>query len=155
MFLTSLRTSPPARVDVCAEPFVQLRRIFAVRVGPRNRGVVARVREVLIEPPEAAYESLGVARHRLREVSAGRRDGAYYADASVLAAYRDDVAGAFVEFGEAARQVGGEALFRRNFFEAPGELAQRLRPARRGIGHDRHVVAHVAEVFRERDARVN
>ena len=115
---------------------------------------MARVREVLVEPPEAADESLRVARDRLGEVAAGRRDRADDADAAVLSADRDYAARALVEFGEAARKVCREAFFSGDFLEASGELAQSLCPARSGVCHYSHVVTHVAEIFRYRDARV-
>ena len=118
-------------------------------------GVVARVREVLVEPPEAADESLRVARDWLGEVAARRRDRADDADAAVFSAYRDYAARALVEFREAARKVGREAFFGRDFLKASGELAQSLGPARGWrVRHDGHVVAHVAEIFGYRDACV-
>ena len=95
-----------------------------------------------------------MARDRLGEVAARRRDRADDADAAVFSAYRDYTARALVKFREAARKVGGEALLRRDFLKASRELAQSLGPARGGVRHYRHVVAHVAEIFGYRDAGV-
>jgi hypothetical protein len=65
------------------------------------------------------------------------------------------VPGSLVERGQRGRQIGGVALLGR---QRPGpgrELAQRLGPARGGVGDHDGVVAHVAEVLRHGHAAVD
>ena len=73
----------------------------------------------------------------------------------LAAAQRLHIAGALVELGQAPGQVGRIAFLGRHFFEAAGNLAQRFRPTRGGVGHQRHVVAHVAIILGDGDAGVD
>ena len=63
-----------------------------------------------------------------------------------------DATGALVERRESRAEVGRVAALGRHLGQTTGNLAQRLGPARRRVGHHRHVVTHVAEVLRQRDA---
>ena len=116
---------------------------------------MARVGEGAVERPEAADEALGILGDGLGKVAALGRHGAYDGHAALRAGERVHKACALVEAGQAAGQVGGEALLRRHLFEAAGDLAQGLGPAGGGVRHERDVVAHVAVVFGYGHARVD
>ena len=62
---------------------------------------------------------------------------------------------AFVKGCDIGFEIGGERFFARNLFEAAAHFAQRLRPARSGIGKQKHVQSHLAIVFGKRDARID
>ena len=94
-------------------------------------------------------------RHGLLEVAAGRAHGAadgHRADRAVVEAH---VPGALVEGRDHGLEVGGEGLLAGDLLEAPGHLAQRLRPARGGVGQQEHLQAHLAVVLGDRHGRVH
>ena len=62
---------------------------------------------------------------------------------------------ALVKFRKAACKIGGIAFVARHLFEPSAHFTQRLCPARGGIRHDCHVIAHIAVIFGDRDARVD
>ena len=145
----------PAVGDLTVEPGVELvERVAAV---PVDRREVPLARERRVEPPERPGEAQAVLRDRLGEVAACRRDGADDRDRAraLVAAEADDGARALVELGEPRRQIGGVALLGRHLLQPARHLAQRLAPAARAVGHQRDVVALVAEVLGDRDPRVD
>ena len=116
---------------------------------------MARVGEAFVQRQKAAHKTLGVLGDGLRKIAALGRDRADDGHAARRAGKGLHAARAFIERGQAAGQVGGEALFGGHLLQTAGDLAQRFCPAGRGIRHHGHVVAHVAVVFRQRDARVD
>ena len=143
--------------DVLAVPGVQEALVQAVGPVPVDRREVPAVRQLRVQRPEGAHDPERALRHRLREVAAGRAHGAddRHRPHPLVLAEHDRPAGPLVEGGEPAGQVRRVALLRRHFLKAGGDLAQRLGPAARGVGHQRHPVAHVAEVLRHRHAGVD
>ena len=93
----------------------------------------------------------------LGDIAARRRHGADGGDgaAAVVGAHALHHAGALVELREARGQVRGVALFAGHLLETAGHLTQGLGPAGGGVGQNGDVVAHVAEVLRDRDAGVD
>ena len=145
----------PAGIDLAVEPGIEL--IERVAAVPVDRREVPLARERRVEPPERPGEAQAVLRDRLGEVAARRRDGADDRDGAraLVAAEADGGARALVELGEPRRQVGGIALLCRHLLEPARHLPQRFPPAARAVGHQRDVVALVAEVLGDRDPRVD
>ncbi len=94
-------------------------------------------------------------RHRFGKVAAWRRDRAYHRDRAGLPALCFHLAGAFIEAGQPCRQVRRKALVGGHLLEASRQFAQRLGPARGGVSHDGHVIAHIAIVFRQGNAGID
>ena len=65
------------------------------------------------------------------------------------------MARALIELRQTASQVGRVAFLARHLFQTPGHLPERLGPAGGGVCHQRHRIAHVAEIFRNGDPGVN
>jgi hypothetical protein len=117
------------------------------RADPGDGRVVPGIGEVPVECPHGTDEPFGVRGHRLGQVAAGRGDRADHGDRAAAAAERDHLAGPLVEPGQRAGQGGGVALLGGQRSAAGGQLAQRLRPPRCGVGDDHRVVAHVPVVL--------
>ena len=109
------------------------------------------------EPPEHLDDAKRRLRDGLAQIAAGRRDGADRRDRAraSVAAQRLDDARTLVKFCKTARKIGGIAFVARHLFETAAHLAQGFRPAGGGICHDRDVIAHVAEIFCNGDARID
>ncbi len=145
----------PVALPVQEVPGADRLRVAGGRVAPAHRRVVARVGEVAVERPRAAGEAARVRAHRLRHVAAGRRDRAEDRHRGVVAVQRAHVPRPLVEGGQLGREPGRIALFRGELVGARRDLAQRLRPAGGRVGDQHGVVAHVAEVLGDGDARVD
>ena len=141
--------------EVLLEPRVEVVEVLAVAVNPVDRGIVSCIGERLIERPEYAGEALGVLGDRLGKVRALRRYRADQADAALAAAEHLGTSAALIELRKTGRQIRGEALLRRHFLESSRDLSERLRPTGGRIRHHRDVIAHVAVIFRQSDARVD
>ena len=145
----------PFRGDLAAEPAGEVvERVAAV---PVDRREVPLAGERGVQRPERARQSQRVLGDRLGEVAARRRDRADDAHRALAlpGAEAADRGGALVELGQPGRQVGGVALLGGHLLKPAGDLAQRLAPAAGRVGHERDVVALVAEVLRERDPGVD
>ena len=132
-------------------------RVQVERVGvePVDRREVPALRELRVEGPEDLDDAERVLRDRLGEVAAGRRDRADDRDRARVAVERGHEAGALVELGEPGREVRGIPLFAGHLLEPARDLAHGLGPARGRVGHQRDVVAHVAEVLGDGDPGVD
>ena len=113
------------------------------------------VGQVAIERPETSNKPLGVLRHGLGEIPAGGGDCTDDGHRTAFAVQGLHGAGPLVELGDFRGQIRGEPFFGRHLFHATGQLPQRFGPARRGIGHDRHVIPLVTVVFGHGDAGVD
>src|SRR5512138_668083 len=141
--------------SLALEPVAEPLRVEAEGDAPVDRRVVPAVREVGRERPERARRAQRGLRHRLGEVAAGRRDRADDGDGALAAVERHDAPRPLVEPGEARGEVGRVPLLARHLLEARGDLAQRLRPARGRVDHERDGLPHVAEVLGDRAAGVD
>ena len=153
--MISLRSAAQDGARVLLPPGRDVVQVFAVAVQPGDGRVVPGVGQLAVQAPETADEALGVLGHRLGEIAAGRADRPDDGHRALGAGQGVHVAGPLVELRDAGGQVGGETFFRGHLLHAPGQLAQGLRPAGGGVGHDGHVVALVAVVFGQGDARVD
>ena len=145
----------PLRVAVLVPPRGELRRVLGIGLQGMHGRVEAGLGALHVERPERAHVALGVARHRLREVARGRADGAHHGDGAAAARQRLDQRRALVELREPRGEVGGIAGFAGQLPEPPRHLAQRLRPAAGGVGHERHVQPLVAEVLGHGDGGID
>ena len=122
---------------------------------PVDGRVVAGVRQFLGQGPEGLDDVLGVAGHRLGEVTPRGGDGADQGHGAGTSALGLDPAGALVDRRQARGQVGRVAFLHRHLPQAAGDLAQGLGPTAGGVRQHDHVVAHVAVVFGHGDADVD
>ena len=122
---------------------------------PRHRRVVAGVGQVTVQGPQAADEPLRVGGHRFGDVPALWRDRTHDGHRASGSAERDDVAGALVERRQRRAEPGGVALLGRERTGPGCELAQRLRPSRRGVRDDHGGHPLVAEELRHGHPRVD
>ena len=111
--------------------------------------------QVTIQAPYASHEPLRVRGNRFGEVAAGRRDGADDGHRAGRTAQRRNCTGAGVERRKGRSKVGRVALLGGQRSAASAEFAKRFGPARRGIGYDNCVVAHVAVVLGDAHAGVD
>ena len=147
----------PVGADFLAVPARQRLDVERVRLGPADRREVPGVGQLGVERPERAGEAETGLGDRLAEVAARRGDGTDDRQRAgpLGRALGDDPPGALVEVGEAAPQVGREALFAGEFLEAAADLAHRLGPAAGRVGQERDPVALVAEVLGDRGAELH
>ena len=94
-------------------------------------------------------------RNRFVEVAAGGRNRTADRNRTRFAVAQAHDTGAFVKGCDIGFEIGGERFFARDLFEAAAHFAQRLRPARSGIGKQKHVESHLAIVFGKGNARVD
>ena len=116
---------------------------------------MAGVGQGTVQAPEGAHIALGVLGDRLGKVAALGRDGADDGDGAFPALQCFDVPGPLVEFRQTGGQIGGETLLGGHFLQPAGDFPQRLRPAGGGVGHQRHMVAHIAVILRNGHAGID
>ena len=143
------------RPHIVRVPACQVRQVFAVAAHPVDGGEVSGIGQVLVQSPEAAHKTLGVLGDGLGKIASLGGYGADNGDASLVSVQGLHHARALVKSGQAAGQVGREAFLGGHFLQTAGQLAQRLRPAGGGVGHDGHMVAHVAVIFRKGQPGIN
>ncbi|CAN4035198.1 Hydroxypyruvate isomerase, partial [Dysosmobacter welbionis] len=145
------------RSQVLVKPRLQGVQIQGVGVQPVDGREMALVGQGRIQGPEDLDNPHGGLRHGLGQVAARRRHGAHGGEAApaVIGADAGHAAGPLVELGQAGGKVRGVPLLAGHLLQPAGHLAQGLRPAGGGVSDDRHVVAHVPEVLRDGDARVD
>mmetsp|Transcript_125902 Transcript_125902/g.187926 ORF Transcript_125902/g.187926 Transcript_125902/m.187926 type:complete len:462 (-) Transcript_125902:85-1470(-) len=131
--------------------------VLGVGDEPVDRGEMLALGELLVETPEHLHDTEGGCAHRVGEISAGRRHSTHDGDgASALGvAEALDLASALVEGRQTRRKVRRVPLIGRHLSETTRDLTKGLSPARGGVGHHRHVHAHVTHVLGEGDAGVD
>ncbi len=110
-----------------------------------------------IQAPEYLDNTQCRLRNRLGNIAArrgNRPDGSQCAD-SVFTAQAYHAPRTLVELCQTGAQISRVALLSRHLLQTTGHLAQRLRPARGGVCHQRNAVAHIAEEFRNRNSCIN
>ena len=110
-----------------------------------------------VQSPEHLGYTHGCLRNGLGDVAARR---GYCADGgegafSLVGAHALDNAGALIELGDAAGQIGGVAFLTGHFLQSSAHLSKGLCPAGGGVGYNCYVVAHVSEILGYGDAGVD
>ena len=122
----------------------------------QGREVLA-LRELLVQAPKHLHDAQSSRGHRVAEVAPRRGHCPHHRHGAL--ALRGPQAlhppRALVERRQPRAQVSGVPAVRRHFSQAAGNFAEGFGPARRGVGHHRHVQAHVAVVLRQSNPRVN
>lgn len=113
--------------------------------------------ELLVQAPEDLDDAQGGGGDGVGEVTTGRRHGAHNGDGALAARVADALhsTGSLVEGGESGAEVGRVARVGGHLRQSAGDFSERLCPSGGGVGHHGDVVAHVAEVLRQCDARVD
>ena len=139
------------------EPGLQGVQVQRVAGQPVHRREVALIGQAGVQSPEHLHNAQGGLRHRLRNVAAGRgyRPDDGQSALSLLAAQGDHPASPFIELSQTAAQIGGVALLAGHLLQTAGHLPQGLCPSGGGVRHQRHRIAHIPEVLRDGDARVD
>mmetsp|Transcript_8655 Transcript_8655/g.14936 ORF Transcript_8655/g.14936 Transcript_8655/m.14936 type:complete len:548 (+) Transcript_8655:633-2276(+) len=141
------------RVVVC----LQCLGVLGVADEPVDGREVLALSELLVEPPEHLDNAEGGGSDGVGEITTGGGDSADDGDGAVALGIADaaDLAGTLVEGGETCTQVRRVARVGGHFRETAGNLTEGLGPSGRGVSHHGHVVAHVAEVLRDRNPGVD
>ena len=159
-FLVKDRIDPGAVLDeilaqIFFKPGIQVGKILAVAGHPVDGGVMPSVSQRLIQSPEAPGKPFGILGYRLGKIAALGGYGADNRYGAFLAAKSLDAAGPLVEIRQAGGEISRKALLRRHFLQTAGDFPESLRPPGGGISHHRHVIAHIAVIFRQGDACIN
>ena len=110
-------------------PFRHIVDVFAVARQPVDCRIMPGVRQLPVQPPEAAYKALCILCNRFGKIASLRRYGADNGNASLCVIVADDSSRPAVKFRKTRRQICWEPFLSRHFFQAPGDLTQRLRPS--------------------------
>jgi len=137
----------PLAVEVLVEGVGHLIDVQRVTVQRVNGRELALVRALAGQAQECADDLECGLGDGLLEVAAGRGDRADERDGAVGVVVELDQAGALVEAGDAALEIGREGLFTGDLLEAAGHLAHGLGPAGGGVGQHQDVEAHLPVVF--------
>ena len=140
---------------ILLKPHLQIINVLAVAVKPVDSGIMAAVGQILVQAPEAADKSLRILCNRFREITALGGYRPDYADRALRVSIGLHIASPLIKLCEPRRQIGRKPFFCRHLLQSSGDLAERLRPAGGGVRHDRHVIPHVAIIFRQGDSCVD